>query len=207
MPPTWGGSCHPFNSLGASGPACLPLISPFSGLWHSAAAWGWGRRWHRCPVQVGSGLRCELSPGSGVPGTSSRSCPGDVRCAGPRPQHGEPAGGPQADATCTSFLGPPKRSPRRIPALSVLWGPGARDHGVSRSSSDTADGPSFLVLAAVVAPGAPWLGPPCPDLCLPASLLPGPQAWTWGPPLACAILSGPELVAFAKTLILDEVTV
>lgn len=59
-----GGSCRPSDSLGTSGLACLLPINPFSGLWHSVAAWGWGRRWRRCPVQVGSvasGVSCLLA--------------------------------------------------------------------------------------------------------------------------------------------------
>lgn len=145
-----GGSCRPSNSLGTSGLACLLPISPFSGLWHSVAAWGWGRRWRRCPVQVGSvasGVSCLLA----VEYLGPPLGPGDIRCAGPRPRHREPARGPRADTAC--LLGPPKQNPQRIFTLALLWGPGVRGHSVGHRSSNAGDGPSFLVLAARRLPG------------------------------------------------------
>lgn len=155
-----------------------PFWSALS-LWHSTVAWGSGEQMS-CAV-VG-GLRYEVSPGSGMPGTASKSYPGvSAVLVSSSPALGA-LRGPQAKTTCTSFLGLPKQIHGRY-LCSRCWRLEVWDQSVGRSSSETGALFPCLVLPAPVAPGPPWLGATSLNLCLPARLLPGPQSLDVGPTL------------------------
>lgn len=177
-------------------PGALGWPCPSWSAQHRGAGVGAGG--HRCLVQM-AGLRREVSPGSGMPGPATKSCPGDVCCAGSFVPALGAHGGP--GLTPVRFLG--QRTPirSRCYSLVVLAAGGLRSRcrlSFSKPGEDP-DSPC---------PSSSWwlgaflgLGPPSSNLCLPAPPVPGCKAHPY--PVRSPLV--PSLIPSAETLFSDKV--